>query len=226
MTQARGNLPQDIFQSLRATRQQRHRQQAQFQSLCQLRPAGRDSLEKADERLAIEQPRGSLDRTAVHGFSPVTQQQAKERSAPTATWCEPVFRRQPQHRECWRSIFEQWINPAAFFNPPAGTFGTSPRNAIAPGFADVDFSVVKKHAYHGAGLSTVPDRNVLTCSNRTNLATPSGTCEALSFDPSKVLSAANGHASVAVLGSRGITIGDFFGAPGMVPRKSSTCNSR
>ena len=37
-----------------------------------------------------------------------------------------------------------WINPAAFADPAAGTFGNSGRNAFyGPGYASVDFSVVK-----------------------------------------------------------------------------------
>jgi hypothetical protein len=115
------------------------------------------------------------------------------------------------------SIFEQWINPAAFFNPPAGTFGTSPRNGYrGPGFADVDFSVVKN--------TPITERvkaqfriEMFNLFNRTNLATPSGTCGGVSFDPSKALSAANGLCLGSSLGQSADTIGDFFGAPGIGP---------
>jgi Carboxypeptidase regulatory-like domain/TonB dependent receptor len=96
------------------------------------------------------------------------------------------------------SVFEQWINPAAFVDPPAGTFGTSPRNGYrGPGFADVDFSVVKN--------TPITERvkaqfriEMFNLFNRTNLATPSGTLGS-SF------------------GQSADTIGDFFGAPGIGP---------
>jgi hypothetical protein len=38
----------------------------------------------------------------------------------------------------------RWLNPAAFVNPPAGSFGTMQKNSIfGPSFATVDFSVFK-----------------------------------------------------------------------------------
>jgi hypothetical protein len=111
------------------------------------------------------------------------------------------------------SIFEQWFNPAAFVDPPAGTFGTSPRNGYrGPGFADVDFSVVKNT--NGLCVALLPicwdppsihERvktqfriELFNLFNRTNLATPSGTIG-------------------SSLGQSADTIGDFFGAPGIGP---------
>jgi hypothetical protein len=93
---------------------------------------------------------------------------------------------------------EQWFNPAAFANPPVGTFGTSPRNGYrGPGFADVDFSVVKN--------TPITERvkaqfriEMFNLFNRTNLAPPSGTVG-------------------SSLGQVTDTIGDFFGAPGIGP---------
>lgn len=111
------------------------------------------------------------------------------------------------------SVFEQWFNPAAFVNPPAGTFGTSPRNGYrGPGFADVDYSVVKNT--NGLCLALLPvcwdppsihERvktqfriEMFNLFNRTNLATPSGTIG-------------------SSLGQSADTIGDFYGAPGIGP---------
>jgi hypothetical protein len=91
-----------------------------------------------------------------------------------------------------------WVNPAAFTNPADGTFGDSPRNGYyGPGFADVDFSVVKN--------TKVTERvnvqfriELFNLFNRINLAPPSG----------------------ALGGGFGIssdTIGDYNGAPGIGP---------
>jgi hypothetical protein len=97
------------------------------------------------------------------------------------------------------SIYEQWFNAKAFVNAPAGTFGTSSRNGYyGPGFADVDFSVVKN--------TNITERvkaqfriELFNLFNRTNLAPPSNTCCGGNF------------------GQSSDTIGDFFGAPGIGP---------
>jgi hypothetical protein len=111
------------------------------------------------------------------------------------------------------SVFEQWVNPAAFVNPPAGTFGNSTRNSIyGPGFADVDFSVIKNTS--GLCIALLPicwdppsirERvktqfriEMFNLFNRTNLAVP-GTTLGSGF------------------GQSADTIGDFFGAPGIGP---------
>jgi len=96
------------------------------------------------------------------------------------------------------SYVEQWFNPAAFANAPAGTFGNSARNSVyGPGFADVDFSVVKN--------TPITERvkaqfriEMFNLLNRANLATPSGTIG-------------------SSLGQSADTIGDFYGAPGIGP---------
>ena len=91
-----------------------------------------------------------------------------------------------------------WVNPAAFANPSPGTFGDSSRNGYyGPGFADVDFSVVKN--------TRVTERinvqfriELFNLFNRINLAPPSG----------------------GLGGGFGIssdTIGDYNGAPGIGP---------
>lgn len=75
------------------------------------------------------------------------------------------------------STFEQWFNPAAFVNPPAGTFETSPRNGYRGlGFGDVDFSVVKNTII--TERAKVQFRiEMLNLFNRANLAPP--TCSSL-----------------------------------------------
>jgi hypothetical protein len=96
------------------------------------------------------------------------------------------------------SRFEQWFNPAAFVNAPAGTFGTSPRNGYyGPGYADVDFSVIKN--------TLITERvkaqfriEMFNLFNKQNLAPPSN------FIGSS-------------LGQSSDTVGDFWGAPGIGP---------
>jgi hypothetical protein len=92
----------------------------------------------------------------------------------------------------------QWVNPAAFADPAAGTLGNSPRNGYyGPRFASVDFSVVKN--------TKITERinaqfriEMFNLFNRINLAPPSG----------------------GLGGGFGIssdTIGDYNGAPGIGP---------
>jgi len=91
-----------------------------------------------------------------------------------------------------------WVNPAAFTNPAAGTLGDSPRNGYyGPGFASVDFSVVKN--------TRITERinaqfriEMFNLFNRINLAPPSGGLG-------------------GGFGITGDTIGDFNGAPGIGP---------
>jgi outer membrane receptor protein involved in Fe transport len=92
----------------------------------------------------------------------------------------------------------QWVNPAAFENAAPGTFGTSPRNGYyGPGYAAVDFSVVKntKITERIAAQLRVEMFNLF---NRTNLALPSGTLG-------------------SGFGISADTIGDYNGAPGIGP---------
>ncbi len=91
-----------------------------------------------------------------------------------------------------------WINPAAFADPAPGTFGTSPRNGYyGPGYASVDFSVVKNTKITER-ISTQFRIEMFNLFNRTNLAPPSTT---------------NGSG----LGITADTIGDYNGAPGLGP---------
>jgi hypothetical protein len=96
------------------------------------------------------------------------------------------------------SIFEQWINPAAFVDAPPGTFGTTPRNGYyGPGYASVDFSVVKN--------TPITERvkaqfriELFNIFNRTNITNPSSTLG-------------------GGFGQSADTQGDAFGAPGIGP---------
>ena len=91
-----------------------------------------------------------------------------------------------------------WINPAAFANPAAGTFGTSPRNGYyGPGYGAVDFSVVKNTRITER-FSTQFRIEMFNLFNRTNLAPPSNTVG-------------------SGLGITADTIGDYNGAPGLGP---------
>jgi hypothetical protein len=98
-----------------------------------------------------------------------------------------------------------WLNPAAFADPAAGTWGTSRRNAyVAPGFGDVDFSIFKNTKI-GERINTqfrVEFYNIL---NHTNFAPPLG--------------GANGfyNPNTATISTMQLydTIGDFNGAPGI-----------
>ena len=91
-----------------------------------------------------------------------------------------------------------WLNPAAFVDPPAGTFGTSRRNAYyGPGFSDVDLSVFKDTKI--GELATIQFRaEMYNLFNRTNFAPP-------------------GFGGVSVGGDFTLddTIGDYNGAPGI-----------
>jgi hypothetical protein len=92
----------------------------------------------------------------------------------------------------------QWVNPAAFTNAAAGTYGDSPRNGYyGPGFADVDFSVVKNTKI-GERINTQFRIEMFNLFNHTNLAPPSGTLG-------------------GGFGVSSDTIGDYNGAPGIGP---------
>jgi hypothetical protein len=91
-----------------------------------------------------------------------------------------------------------WVNPAAFADPANGTLGTSPRNGYyGPGFASVDFSVVKNTKITER-INTQFRVEMYNLFNRINLAPPSG----------------------GLGGGFGVssdTIGDYNGAPGIGP---------
>src|SRR3984893_13849479 len=92
----------------------------------------------------------------------------------------------------------QWVNPAAFAEPAPGTYGNLPRNFLyGPGFADVDFSVIKNTKITER-INTQFRVELYNLFNRTNLAPPSG-----------------GLGSG--FGITADTIGDYNGAPGIGP---------
>jgi hypothetical protein len=65
-----------------------------------------------------------------------------------------------------------WLDPSAFVDAPAGTFGTTHRNGYyGPGFSDVDFSVFKDTKVHER--VTVQFRaEMFNLFNRSNYAPP------------------------------------------------------
>jgi outer membrane receptor protein involved in Fe transport len=93
-----------------------------------------------------------------------------------------------------------WLNPAAFVNAPAGTFGTTRRNAYrGPGFGDVDFSVFKNTPI-GEKITTQLRIEMFNLFNRTNYGSPAGINPNTVADDSLALSS---------------TIGYYNGAPGI-----------
>jgi outer membrane receptor protein involved in Fe transport len=98
----------------------------------------------------------------------------------------------------------QWLNPAAFVDPVAGTFGNSSRNAyIAPGYADVDLSVFKNTPITER-ISTQFRVEMFNVTNRTNFAPPLSASGGV--NPNQALDTA-----LTLFD----TIGDFNGAPGI-----------
>jgi hypothetical protein len=94
-----------------------------------------------------------------------------------------------------------WLNPAAFTDAPAGTWGTTGRNAyFGPGYSDVDFSVFK-NTHIGERVTTQFRVEMFNVFNRINYAPPLN-----NFDPS--YSATNALSLYT-------TIGSFNGAPGI-----------
>ena len=95
-----------------------------------------------------------------------------------------------------------WLNPAAFVDAPAGTWGTTGRNAYTgPGFGDVDFSVFK-NTHIWERVTTQFRVEMFNLFNRTNYAPP---LEG-NFNPSFTYD--NGLSLFT-------TIGSFNGAPGI-----------
>ncbi len=98
----------------------------------------------------------------------------------------------------------QWLNPAAFADPAAGTFGNSSRNAyVAPGYADVDLSIFKNTPITER-VSTQFRVEMYNVTNRTNFAPPLSASGGV--NPNQALDTALTLSD---------TIGDFNGAPGI-----------
>jgi hypothetical protein len=104
--------------------------------------------------------------------------------------------------------FAQYLNPTAFAQPAPGTFGNLARNALfGPGFADVDFAVVKNtpiteriHAQLRAEMFNV--------FNRANLPIPGSGGASMTAPPGTRLNSSS-------FGRIFDTVGDFNGAPGI-----------
>jgi outer membrane receptor protein involved in Fe transport len=65
-----------------------------------------------------------------------------------------------------------WLNPDAFVDAPAGTWGTTGRNAfVGPGYSDVDFSVFK-NTHIGERVTAQFRVEMFNLFNRTNYAPP------------------------------------------------------
>jgi hypothetical protein len=89
-----------------------------------------------------------------------------------------------------------WLDPTAFADPAAGTFGTTRRNDYyGPGYADVDLSVFKNTKVH-EWVTVQVRAEMFNLFNRTNFAPPSSTSVGGSFTLND-------------------TIGDYNGAPGI-----------
>ena len=98
-----------------------------------------------------------------------------------------------------------WLNPAAFADAAAGTFGNTGRNAyLGPGFSDVDFSVFKNTPI-GERVTTQFRVEMFNLLNRTNFAPPTANGSG-GVNPS--YTADNGLSLTT-------TIGSFNGAPGI-----------
>jgi hypothetical protein len=91
-----------------------------------------------------------------------------------------------------------WMNPGAFTDPAAGTFGTSQRNAVhGPGFQDVDLSVFKNT--HIAERVTAQFRvEMFNIFSHLNLAAPG-----------------DGYCTDGTTCAIGATVGANYGAPGI-----------
>ena len=99
-----------------------------------------------------------------------------------------------------------WLNPAAFVDAPAGTFGTTRRNAYrGPGFSDVDLSVFKNTPI-GEKITTQFRVEMFNVFNHVNYASPAGLNPNTVADDSLALSSTIGYAN----GAPGIGAGEPF----------------
>ena len=104
-----------------------------------------------------------------------------------------------------QKVGANWLNPDAFTDPAAGTWGTTHRNAfVAPGFGDVDFSIFKNTKIMER-VNTQFRVEFYNLFNRTNFAPPLGGGNG-AYNP-----------NTATISTMQLydTIGDFNGAPGI-----------
>jgi hypothetical protein len=105
--------------------------------------------------------------------------------------------------------FVQWLNPAAFVEPAANTWGTIARNSIyGPGYEDFDLSVFKntKFDIHDFPVNVQFRAEMYNLFNRINLASPA--CTQLCNDY---------FGSGSGFGTSGSTIGSGNFSPGIGP---------
>jgi hypothetical protein len=106
------------------------------------------------------------------------------------------------------SKYVQYINPAAFAQPAPGTFGNLARNALyGPGFADVDFAVVKNTPITER-VRTQFRLEMFNLFNRTNLPIPGSGGASMTSPPGTRLNSSS-------FGRIFDTVGDYIGAPGI-----------
>ncbi len=97
-----------------------------------------------------------------------------------------------------------WLNPAAFVDAPAGTWGTTSRNEfVGPGYGDVDLSVFKNTKV-GERVTAQFRVEMFNLFNKTNYAPPLGGSDF--FNPNYT------YDNALQLFT---TIGNFNGAPGI-----------
>jgi hypothetical protein len=92
----------------------------------------------------------------------------------------------------------QWLNPAAFAAPAAGTYGTIGRGMIfGPGFAAVDLSLIKTFAIKER-LRAQVHLDMFNLFNRTNLSNASGTVGSSGFGKSSGTPGGSGAPGIGV----------------------------
>ncbi|MBV8834846.1 MAG: TonB-dependent receptor [Acidobacteriaceae bacterium] len=104
--------------------------------------------------------------------------------------------------------YVQYLNPAAFSQPAPGTFGSLARNALyGPGFADVDFSVVKNTRVTER-ITAQFRAELFNLFNKTNLPIPGSGGANMTSPPGTKLNSSS-------FGRIFDTVGDYNGAPGI-----------
>ena len=104
--------------------------------------------------------------------------------------------------------YVQYLNPAAFAQPVPGTYGNLGRNALrGPGFADVDFAVVKNTEITER-INIQFRAEMFNLFNRVNLPIPGSGTPSSTTPPNTALNTSS-------LGRVRSTTGVFNGAPGL-----------
>ena len=135
---------------------------------------------------------------SFHGGAPFTVFASGDISGTGEGYDRAVQVGDPQKGYQGQSANANWLNPAAFADPAAGSFGTSRRNAYyGPGYSDVDLSVFKDNKI-GERINVQLRAEMFNLFNRVNFAPPGGN-------------------DVTVGGNFTLndTIGDYNGSPGI-----------